>query len=255
MIDDFERVARVIESSHRVVALTGSGISTESGIPDFRSPGGLWTRYDPSVYATYEAFINDPTKFWEMSAELHPLLEGAEPNPAHIALVELERLGKCEAVITQNIDNLHQEAGSSEVLELHGTYRTGTCLSCSRCFDYQEVQQLALKGVIPVCASCEGTIKPDVVFFGEPLNAAVLQRAIEYAMTCELMLVIGAGLEVFPAASLPSYANRSGAKLVFVNLAATAYDDIADIILIGKAGEVMPRVVEAYRGLMGANRD
>jgi NAD-dependent deacetylase len=253
--DDFESVARIIESSQRVVALTGSGISTESGIPDFRSPGGLWTRYDPSIYATYEAFVNDPTKFWEMSAELHPLLEGAEPNPAHITLAELELLGKCEAVITQNIDNLHQEAGSSMVLELHGTYRTGTCLGCSRCFDYHEIQELALKGVIPVCASCEGTIKPDVVFFGEPLDAAVLQRAIEYATNCDLMLVIGAGLEVFPAALLPSYAHRSGATLVFVNIAATTYDDIADIILIGKAGEVMPRVVEAYRGLTGVVRD
>jgi NAD-dependent deacetylase len=253
--DDFEKVARIIESSQRVVALTGSGISTESGIPDFRSPGGLWTRYDPSVYATYEAFINDPSKFWEMSAELHPLLENAEPNAAHIALAELERLGKCEAVITQNIDNLHQEAGSSVVLELHGTYRTGTCLSCRRQFDYDEVKELALESVIPVCASCVGTIKPDVVFFGEPLNAPVLHRAIEYATSCDLMFVIGAGLEVFPAATLPSYAHRSGATLLFVNIAATAYDEIADIILIGKAGEVMPYVVEAYRRLKGAVRD
>jgi len=253
--DDFERVARIIESAEKVVALTGAGISTESGIPDFRSPGGLWTRYDPSVYATYEAFINDPTKFWEMSAELHPLLEGAEPNHAHIALAELERLGKCEAVITQNIDNLHQEAGSSIVLELHGTYRTGTCLSCGRSFDYHEIKELGLKGVIPVCASCDGTIKPDVVFFGEPLNAAVLHGAIEYATNCDLMLVIGAGLEVFPAASLPSYAHRSGARLLFVNITATAYDDIADIILLGKAGEEMPRVVETYRRLTGVVRD
>jgi len=253
--DDFERVARIIESAEKVVALTGSGISTESGIPDFRSPGGLWTRYDPSVYATYEAFINDPTKFWEMSAELHPLLEGAEPNPGHLALSELELLGKCEAVITQNIDNLHQEAGSSIVLELHGTYRTGTCLSCGRQYDYHEMKELPLEGVTPVCASCGGTMKPDVVFFGEPLNAPVLHRAIEYATSSDLMIVIGAGLEIFPAATLPSYAHRSGATLVFVNIAATAYDEIADIILVGKAGEVMPRVVEDYRRLTVAARD
>jgi NAD-dependent deacetylase len=250
--DDYERLARIIESSKKVVALTGSGISTESGIPDFRSPGGLWTRYDPSVYATYEAFVNDPTKFWEMAAELHPLLENAEPNPAHCALVELERLGKCEAVITQNIDHLHQRAGSSVVLELHGTFRTGTCLLCGRQHEYDEIQAAALRGVVPVCVSCSGNIKPDVVLFGEPLNAPVLQLAIEYATNCDLMFVIGAGLEVFPAATLPSYAHRSGATLVFVNIASTAYDDLAYIMFVGKAGEVMPKVVESYRRLVGA---
>lgn len=249
MEEQFERVARIIRGSRRVVALTGSGISVESGIPDFRSPGGLWTRYDPSIYATFESFINEPSRFWEMAAELNPLLEGAEPNPAHRAVAELEKLGKCEAVITQNIDHLHQRAGSSLVLELHGTYRTGKCLECGCSYGYDEIKELAAWGGLPTCPGCRGSIKPDVVFFGEPLNAPVLHRAVELATSCDLMLVIGCGLEVYPAATLPTYAKKSGATLAFVNVAQTAYDDIADEILLGKAGEVMPLLLEAYCAL------
>lgn len=247
MSDDREKVARMIAEAARVVALTGAGISTESGIPDFRSPGGLWTRYDPMLYATFESFINDPTRFWEMAADLNPVLETAEPNPAHLALGELEKGGKCEAVITQNIDHLHQRAGSTDVLELHGTYRTGTCLNCATRHDYDEIKEAALRGKVPSCKACGGTIKPDVVLFGEPLNAPVLHRAMELAMACDLLLVIGCGLEVFPAASLPTQAQRGGAKLVFVNVAATAYDDIADVIVREQAGVAMPAIVEAYK--------
>ena len=247
MSDEIEQVARMIDEAVMVVALTGAGISTESGIPDFRSPGGLWTRYDPMVYATFESFVNDPSRFWEMAADLNPLLEGAEPNPAHLALGELETLGKCEAVITQNIDNLHQRAGSSDVLELHGTFRTGTCLQCGTSHDYDEIRESADSGQVPKCKSCGGAIKPDVVLFGEPLNAPVLHRAVEMASNCDLMLVIGCGLEVFPAASLPTYAHRNKGRLVFVNVASTAYDDLADMIILDQAGSVMPRLVEAYK--------
>lgn len=247
MNDDFQKVAWIIREAHRVIALTGAGISVESGIPDFRSPGGLWTRYDPSVYATFESFVNDPTKFWSMAAELNPLLEGAEPNPAHEALAELERLGKCEVVVTQNIDHLHQRAGSTDVLELHGTYRTGTCLWCARRHSYEEIKESAAGAGAPKCCGCGGTVKPDVVLFGEPLNALVLQRAVELATNCDLMLIIGSGLEVFPAASLPTYASRNGARLVLVNLAPTAFDELAEVVLAGKAGEILPGVVEAFR--------
>ena len=247
MSEDVEEVARLIRASNKIVALTGAGISVESGIPDFRSPGGLWTRFDPSIYATFESFVSDPGRFWSMAAELHPLLEGAKPNHAHLALGELERMGKCEVVITQNIDNLHQDAGSTDVLELHGTYRTGTCLTCGECHQYDEIKQTGWHGEVPSCKECGGVIKPDVILFGEPLDAPVLHRAVELASACDLMLVIGCGLEVFPAASLPTYARRNNATMVFVNISSTAFDDLADIILLGKAGETMPQVLEAYR--------
>ncbi len=252
--DIIERAARMIDAARKVVTLTGAGISVESGIPDFRSPGGLWTRYDPVVYATFESFISDPSKFWEMAADLHPLLENAEPNPAHLALAELERLGKCDAVITQNIDHLHQRAGSTVVLELHGTYRTGTCLACRKQHTYEQIKVSAFQGEIPRCLSCGGVVKPDVVLFGEPLNASVLQRSNELASECDLMLVIGCGLEVYPAASIPTYAKRAGANIIFVNIASTPYDPIADLILLGKAGEVLPKVVEEYKKITTGGR-
>lgn len=252
MDEQFDTVARMIEAACKVVALTGAGISVESGIPDFRSPGGLWTRYDPMIYATFESFLHDPSRFWQMASELNPLLENARPNPAHEALAELEQLGKCDAVITQNIDHLHQRAGSTDVLELHGTYRTGVCMQCGRKHCFEEIKESASSGEVPVCGDCSGVVKPDVVLFGEPLNAPVLQRATELASNCDLLLMIGSSLEVFPAASLPVYAHRSGAKVVFVNESSTAYDEIADMRIVGKAGEIMPRVVEAYRGLVEA---
>lgn len=251
MSEDCDRVARLIKDSNRVIALTGAGISVESGIPDFRSPGGLWTRFDPSVYATFESFMNDPSKFWSMASELHPLLESAKPNRAHLALGELERLGKCEAVITQNIDNLHQDAGSTDVLELHGTYRTGTCLACGTAHQYEDIKQTGWFGEVPSCKECAGVVKPDVVLFGEPLNAPVLHRAVGLANSCDLMLVIGCGLEVFPAASLPTYARRNNAQMVFFNVASTAFDDLADIIILGKAGQTLPCVLDALRSLDG----
>ncbi|PKQ27845.1 MAG: NAD-dependent protein deacylase [Candidatus Anoxymicrobium japonicum] len=249
--EEIERAARLIDGAGTVVALTGAGISTESGIPDFRSAGGLWTRYDPMACATFESFVNDPTKFWEMASELNPMLETAEPNPAHLALFELEGSGKCEAVITQNIDNLHQRAGTTDVLELHGTYRTGTCLSCGANYTYEEIKECALREGIPVCKECKGVIKPDIILFGEPLNASVLQRTVELAERCDLMLVIGCGLDVFPAASLPECVHRNRAHLIFVNVAPTARDDLADVTILEQAGVAMPRIVETYRRLLG----
>ncbi|MDD5748577.1 MAG: NAD-dependent deacylase [Actinomycetota bacterium] len=253
--EDIENVARMIKEAGMVVALTGAGISTESGIPDFRSPGGLWTKYDPSIYATYESFVNDPSKFWELAAELNPMIENTQPNPAHYALSELEMLGKCKAVITQNIDNLHQRAGSTDVLELHGTYRTGTCLSCRTEHSFEEMREKGLKGEIPSCNLCGGVIKPDVILFGEPLRADVLHRSIELASACDLMLAVGCGLEVYPAASLPGYVKRSGGKLVFVNVTRTAFDDMADVVLVGKAGEVLPEIVRSFRSILDRPAD
>lgn len=246
------RAAQMIMESIQVVALTGAGISVESGIPDFRSPGGLWTKYDPLLYGTYEAFVNHPERFWEMAKELNPTLENAEPNPAHYALAELERLGKCRAVITQNIDHLHQRAGSTDVLELHGTHRSGHCMSCKKPFTLEEMKELSKGGeCIACCPDDEATIKPDVVFFGEPLDSRVLSRAAELASTSELMLVVGCSLEVYPAAALPDYTKRSRGRLVFFNTVETYHDGEADLVCLGKAGEALPALVDAYKELAG----
>lgn len=249
---DIERAAQMILESIQVVALTGAGISVESGIPDFRSPGGLWTKYDPLLYGTYDSFVSHPELFWEMAKELNPTLDNAEPNPAHYALAELERLGKCRAVITQNIDNLHQRAGSSDVLELHGTHRTGHCMKCRAMFTLEEMHELTQGGtVVPRCPDDGGAIKPDVILFGEPLDSRVLSRAAELASTSDLMLVIGCSLEVYPAAALPDYTRRRKGRLIFFNTVATHHDYQADLVCLGKAGEVLPVVVEAYKRLAG----
>lgn len=244
--------ARMIMEASRVVALTGAGISVESGIPDFRSPGGLWTRYDPLLYGTYESFVSHPERFYEMAQELNPILENAEPNPAHLALAELERLGKCRAVITQNIDNLHQRAGSTEVVELHGTHRTGHCMRCGRVFSLEEIKELGTAhGGVARCPDDRAVIKPDVIFFGEPLDSRVLSRAAELASTSDLMLVVGCSLEVYPAAALPEYTKRRKGKLIFVNVAYTHQDYLADLLCLGMAGEIMPAIVEEYKRLAG----
>lgn len=249
-MNEIEQVAQLIKEARQVCALTGAGISVESGIPDFRSPDGLWARYDPLVYAALDSFIRTPERFYEMAKELNPTLENARPNASHLALVELEKLGKCVAVITQNIDYLHQRAGTSEVLEVHGTYSSGHCLQCAKIFSIVEIRELSEENTkVPLCNDCQGVIKPDVIFFGEPLDAQVLGRAAALASSSDLMLVIGCSLEVYPAASLPVYTKRNQGKLVFFNTTRTVHDQLADIVCIGPAGEVLPAVVEAYKKL------
>jgi NAD-dependent deacetylase len=238
----------MIKEAGKVVALTGAGISVESGIPDFRSPGGLWTRYDPLLYATLESFCRHPERFYEMARELSPTLENATPNKAHYALVELEKLGKCDAVITQNIDYLHQRAGSSLVLEVHGTYWRGHCMRCNKKYTIEEIKVLSEENTkVPLCTEDQGVIKPDVIFFGEPLDSEVLGRAAELASTADLMLVIGCSLEVYPAASLPIYTKRRGGKLIFFNRVTTVHDKLADLVCLGMAGMTLPKVVEEYK--------
>ncbi len=249
-MDEIERAARLIKEARQVCALTGAGISVESGIPDFRSPGGLWARYDPLVYASLDSFLRYPERFYEMARELNPTLMNAEPNPSHLALVELEKLGKCVAVITQNIDFLHQRAGSGEVLEVHGTYSSGHCLGCGKKFVVAEITALSEDNTrVPLCDECEGVIKPDVVFFGESLDSQVLGRSATIASSSDLMLVIGCSLEVYPAASLPVYTKRNQGKLIFFNTTHTVHDQLADLVCIGQAGEILPAVVRALKEL------
>jgi NAD-dependent deacetylase len=251
MVEEIERLAQLIMESKRTVVFTGAGISTESGIPDFRSPGGIWSRYDPEDF-TIQKFLSSVAArkaFWKMSVE-GELLTEAEPNPAHYAIAELYQLGKSDCVITQNIDNLHQKAGVPEdrVLELHGNMRWVVCLSCGRRFSLFEILQNIKEGIeVPDCPDCQGILKPDVVFFGEALPQDTLLEAIRWAQNCDLFIVVGSTLTVYPAAYIPTHAREAGARLAVVNLTPTPVDHYATVVIQGEAGEIMPRVMERVR--------
>jgi len=251
MTEDIERLARLIIESKKVVVFTGAGISTESGIPDFRGPGGIWSRYDPEDF-TIQKFLSSPAArktIWKMSAE-SGLLTEAEPNPAHYAIAELYQLGKLDCVITQNIDNLHQKAGVPEdkVFELHGNTRWAVCLSCRRRFPMPEVLQKIQAGIeVPDCPDCQGILKPDAVLFGEALPQETLQEATRRSQNCDLFIVIGSTLLVYPAAYMPTYAREAGARLAIVNMTPTPLDHYATAVIRGGAGEVMSKVMEKVR--------
>ncbi|HSR12141.1 MAG TPA: NAD-dependent deacylase [Thermodesulfobacteriota bacterium] len=240
------KTARAIHRSRKVVAFTGAGISVESGIPDFRGAGGLWEKYDPMEYATIEAFRADPKKVWAMLRDMGDLLERSRPNPAHIALAELEKMGHLRSVITQNIDHLHQDAGNSRVIEYHGSHRNLVCLDCGRMHGRETVR---IDPLPPRCA-CRGVLKPDVVLFGEPIPWAAHLHAVDEAKDCEVMLVVGTSAVVSPACDIPVLAKRSGATVVEMNLEDTALTgSISDWIVKGPAGSTLQAVLQAMAGL------
>lgn len=248
-----ESAIHLLREAHRVVALTGAGISTPSGIPDFRSPGtGLWSHWDPLEIASIWGFREKPQRFYEWIRPLAQKIMQARPNPAHLALVELEKLGRLHLLITQNIDALHQKAGSQRVIELHGHLRTLQCLRCR----FQDAMDGYLpafleRGEMPVCQRCGSILKPDVVLFGEPLPEEEILTAQEEALRCDLMLVVGSSLEVMPAADLPALAVRRGARLIIVNLGPTPYDHLADVVLHADVAEAMPQIVQGLRKVTG----
>jgi len=248
MMEAIERLAQLIIESKKTVVFTGAGISTESGIPDFRSPGGIWSRYDPEDF-TIQKFRSGPAarkNIWKMSSE-SGLLTEAEPNPAHYAIAKLYNLGKLDCVITQNIDNLHQKAGvpDDKVFELHGNMGWVVCLSCRKRFPMPEVLQKITEGIeVPDCPDCQGILKPDAVFFGEALPQETLQEAIHHSRNCDLFIVIGSTLVIYPAAYIPTYAAEAGAKLAIVNLTPTPFDHYATVIIRDKAGDIMSKVME-----------
>lgn len=250
-MEEIERLAQLIIQSNKAIVFTGAGISTESGIPDFRSPGGIWSRYDPEDF-TIQKFLSGPAArktIWKMSVE-GGLLTEAEPNLAHHAIAELHQLGKLDCVITQNIDNLHQKAGVLEdrVFELHGNMQWVVCLSCGRRYPMPEVLQRIKDGMeVPDCPDCQGILKPDAVFFGEALPQDTLREAIRRAQNCDLFIIIGSTLVIYPAAYIPTYATEAGAKLAIVNLTPTPFDHHAAVVIRGKAGEIMSRVMEKVR--------
>ena len=246
-----DRVADLIINAKKVVVFTGAGVSTESGIPDFRSPGGIWERFDPDDF-TYQKFVSDPEarrKQWQMLQE-GGLTTKAEPNPAHYAIAELDRLGKLDCVITQNVDNLHQKAGvpDDKVFELHGNMQWVVCLSCGERYPFGHIKARLDQGEeIPDCEACHGLLKPDAVFFGESLPEKVLKGATIRSYNCDLFIVIGSTLIVYPAAYMPIYATSSGAKLVIINLSSTPMDQQAIVLIRAKAGEVMTKVVQRVK--------
>ena len=238
-----------------MVVFTGAGISTESGIPDFRSPGGIWDRFDPDDF-TYQKFVTDPEarrKQWQMLRE-GGLTTEATPNPAHYAIAELDKLGMLDCVITQNVDNLHQRAGvsSDKVLELHGNMQWVKCLGCGKRYSLEQVKaRLEESEEIPDCETCHGILKPDAVFFGEPLPEKVLKEATHRSHNCDLFIMIGSTLIVYPAAYMPLYAVDSGAKLVIINLSPTPIDGRATVLIRAKAGETMSRVIKRVTEIKG----
>ena len=240
-----KRAAQDILSSQKTIALTGAGISVESGIPDFRSAGGLWSKYDPEEYAHISAFQSNPAKVWKMVKDMMELVLGAEPNPAHIALAELEQMGLLSSVITQNVDGLHQRGGSKEVIEFHGSNQWLICLQCGY---RQEAASISLEVIPPPCPQCNAILKPDVVFFGEPIPWEAQTRSFEEARTCDLVLVVGTSAVVYPAAGIPTSAKQSGATVVEINMEPTPLTGyISDYLIQGAAGAILPKVVEEVR--------
>jgi len=235
-----DRLAELILQSQPCVALTGAGVSTESGIPDFRSASGLWAQYDPMEYATIDAFRRDPVKVWDFYSKRLGVLREAKPNAAHRALAQLERRGLVEGVITQNVDRLHALAGSQNVIEVHGSLRTSSCLSCGHRETFERVVQLL---PVPACERCGSLLKPDVVMFGELLPERALERASELVRRAGLLLVVGSSLEVYPVAGLPEEALAAGARLAIVNRGESPYDRRADLKVDASAAETLGAVV------------
>jgi NAD-dependent deacetylase len=245
------KVAQMIAAAKKVIVFTGAGISTESGIPDFRGPGGLWTKYDPDDF-TIDKFLGSVAtrkKMWQRLRE-GGLMEDAEPNASHYAIVELEKMGKLSALITQNIDNLHQKAGSNPELirELHGNMQMLVCLNCRERYPIAMIkEQNAYSDDVPACVYCRGILKPDVIFFGEALPQKTLALATQEASECDLMIVIGSSLVVYPAAYIPVYAKQAGAKLAIINIGPTEQDHNADVLINAPAGKTMTKIINRVK--------
>jgi len=245
---EIERAAALLRNARHAVALTGAGVSTPSGIPDFRSPDyGLWERNDPMIVASIWSFRMNPQIFYSWIRPVAELLLTAQPNPAHIAMAEMEQSGCLKSIITQNVDGLHQRAGAQHVLEVHGHMRRATCIRC-----YREVPAMSLvaryllNGETPRC-ECGGAFKPNVILMGEQLPVRVLNQAIDQMHRCDVLLVAGSSLEVVPVADLPLLAIEHGARLIIVNLEPTGFDPQAEVVIHGDVADVLPLIAGQCR--------
>ena len=231
-----------LKKSNRVAVLTGAGVSAESGVPTFRGADGLWKNYQATDLATPEAFAKDPELVWEFYNWRRGLISQKTCNPAHTALVELERLISEFTLITQNVDGLHLLAGSQNLLEIHGNIWRVKCTKCREV----TLDRAPNMGHLPTCDTCGGLLRPDVVWFGESLDPGILQHAVEASRSCEVMLVIGTSSVVQPAASLAFEAKSGGALVAEINIERTPNSDLMDFVLLGKAGEIVPKLVENW---------
>ncbi len=242
--EEARKLSEMLIGANRVVAFTGAGISAESGIPTYRGAGGTWSKYDPEKYASIDYFRRDPTYYWQFFKECrHGSIADAPPNLSHYALAELERRGKLSAIITQNIDGLHARAGAKRVLELHGNTTRFYCLGCNKEFDLTQAWEMVHVQTPVKCDKCNGIIRPDVVMFGEMLPERAVIEAERESGACDLMLVIGSSLVVYPAANLPYQAKYAGAKLVIINIDPTPLDSLADLVINRPAANLMAQAV------------
>jgi len=244
--ETLDRVAQLLSSTTRAMALTGAGISVDSGLPQFRGVQGLWTKYDPAEYATIDAFMADPAKVWKMMVELGRQIAEAQPNPAHYGLAELERMGHISVVVTQNIDGLHQRAGSRNVIEFHGNTNR---LSCIECFRTYPADEISLEHLPPLCL-CGGVLKPDVVLYGETIPPQAAAMAHTAAGECELMMVVGTSAETVPASNLPRTAKSGGATIVEINISPTMLTgSTTDYFIESSSSDIVPDLVARVKAL------
>lgn len=240
--------AKIIGAAQKILIFTGAGLSTESGIPDFRSPGGIWEKYDPADFY-FQKFISDENarvKYWQMSTEFYDVIRDAGPNRAHLAIKTLEDRGKLLAIVTQNIDHLHHKAGNSpeKIIELHGTVISVSCLSCKKKYDRDEIQARLRSGVkVPYCDDCAGILKPDTISFGQAMPEEEMKRSIRCAADCDLCIVLGSSLVVYPAASVPLHAVQSGARLMIINRDPTPQDVDADLVIRMSVSKALDRML------------
>ncbi len=251
-----EQVAEWIFQAKAVVVFAGAGLSTESGIPDFRSPGGVWDRYNPEDFYFQNFLASEASreKYWQMATEMYESMKDARPNAAHLAIAELEALGKLDCVITQNIDGLHHKAGNSEgkIIELHGTALYVSCLTCRKRYDRDEIQERLRRGEkAPHCDACGGLLKPATISFGQSMPERATEEAYRRSADCNLFIVVGSSLVVQPAASMPLVAKRGGARLVIINRDETPLDDLADLLIHTQAGAAMAATLDGVKRRMG----
>jgi len=247
-----QQAANLLLNSKEAIALTGAGISTESGIPDFRSEGGLWEKYKPEIYGNIQSFLKNPTKFWEMAKNIAPNIFRAKPNLGHYALAELEDLGILKAVITQNIDELHQQSGSVIVYEVHGSVNRFTCFGCRASYTKEQIYRKLKKEkkTGPTCDFCASPLKPSVVLFGEAPPRFEMYQSQALAQKADVMLIAGSSLSVAPVCDLPLYTLREKGKLIIVNDEPTDLDEKAEVVINHKIGRVLPLIVREIKKLL-----